>query len=106
MNIVFAENDEFIIKVNRLKDQKLQYLQWEKKKGDKVSDRPRWSFENGTVEKQGSAGGYHFTFMDQDFKYIVEMNSMGESEETTGVFLKFRKNGRELYTSKMKSLKK
>jgi hypothetical protein len=101
-NLIYAENDKLIIKIDRYNDDTLRYISWNKQK----TEKPTLILSNGIVEKQGSMGGYIYTFQNQDLTYIINDVQMGETEESMGVFLKLIQNEKEISNTKMTSLKK
>jgi hypothetical protein len=59
----------------------------------------------GEIVKQGSMGGYIYTFKNGDWSYIIEDNQMGETDESIGLFLKLLQNGNEILYTKMIEIK-
>jgi len=103
LNLIHCENDKYTIRVDRLKSNEVRYMAWNKPKSN--IDKPDLILLDGEIEKQGSGGGYHFTFTNGDMTYVIENNLMGESIDSMGVFLRILDNGKEKMYSKMKDLK-
>ena len=103
-NIIHCENDAFIIKIDRLKNDDIRYTSWNKPK--KTTDAPNLTLYNGKIEKQGTGGGYHYIFKNGEWEYSIENNFMGETKASMGVFLKISKNGKQVQYTKMKDLTK
>ena len=101
-NLAQGENKKFLIRVDRLSNGELIYRSWSKPKT--IDDEPDLKLENGIIEKQGTGGGYHFIFSNGEWKYIVEDNQMGETEESIGLFLRLLQNDKEKLYSKLKDI--
>jgi len=101
-NIIYCENKDFIIKVDNLTNDDLRYSSWNKPKT--INDEPDLVLYDGIVEQQGTGGGYHYSFKNDYWKYIVENNYMGETEESMGIFIKVLKNDERKLYSKMTDL--
>lgn len=101
-NIIHCENEKFIIKVDNLNNGDLRYISWDKPKT--VSDEPNLVLYDGKVEQQGTGGGYHYLFKNDEWNYVIENNFMGETLESMGVFLKILKNEERKLYSKMTDL--
>ncbi|WP_143525199.1 hypothetical protein [Labilibacter marinus] len=102
-NWVYAENDKFIVKVDRFEDRMLQYTSWNKPK--KISDSPDLVLTDGKVVQQGTGGGYHYIFDNNDWKYTVMDVWMAETVEGMGIFLYLTHNGEEKLYTKLNNLK-
>jgi uncharacterized protein YgiM (DUF1202 family) len=98
-NILHCENNEFIIKIDRLKNQDVRYISWNKPK--MVTDKPNLVLYNGKVVRQGTGGGYHYIFKSGEWNYVIENNLMGES---MGIFLKLLNNSKQKMYKKMTDL--
>ncbi|MBC6998612.1 hypothetical protein [Cytophaga sp. FL35] len=103
LNLIYCENDSYIVRVDRLKSNDVRYMAWNKPKS--TTERPDLILLDGEIEKQGSGGGYHFIFTNGHHSYIVENNLMGETMDSMGVFLKLMEGEEEVYFSKMTDLK-
>lgn len=101
-NLVQGENNKFLIRVDRLSNSELIYRSWSKPKT--IDGKPDLKLENGTIDKQGTGGGYHFIFNNGEWKYIVEDNQIGESEESIGLFLRLLQNDNEKLYSKLNDI--
>jgi hypothetical protein len=101
-NLAQGENDKFLIRVDRLSNEKLMYRSWSKSKT--LDDKPDLELEDGIIEKQGTGGGYHYIFNNGEWKYIVEDNQMGESEESIGLFIRLLQNDVEKLYSKLNDI--
>ncbi|MEH6681066.1 MAG: hypothetical protein V7724_10995 [Sediminicola sp.] len=103
MNLIHATSEKYIVTVDRLANDTIRYTAWNRPKT--VEDNPDLVLYNGTIDKQGTGGGYHFIFKNGDWRYTVENNLMGETMESMGVFLKLEQNGQEKLYTKMTDLK-
>ena len=101
-NIIHCENNKFIIKIDRLKNDDIRYISWNKPKT--ITDKPNLVLYNGKVETQGTGGGYHYIFKSGDWNYVIENNLMGETMKSMGVFLKLLNNGKQKIYKKMTDL--
>ena len=101
-NLAQGENDEFLIRVDILSTKKLTYRSWNKPKT--INDKYDLKLENGIIEKKGTGGGYHYIFNNGEWKYIVEDNQMGESEESIGLFIRILQNDVEKLYSKLNDI--
>ncbi len=104
VNLIHCKNEKFTIKIDRLKNGDVRYISWNKPKT--TTNEPDLILLSGSIEKQGTAGGYHFLFSHGTWQYIIENNFIGETEESMGVFLKLTNNGNEKLYTKMTDLKK
>jgi hypothetical protein len=102
-NLIHCQNEKFIIRIDKMNNESLRYSTWNKPKNE--TSEPGLTLSNGKIEKQGSMGGYIYTFENGEWMYIVEDNQMGESDETIGVFLKLLKNGNQILYTKMKEIR-
>ena len=102
-NLIHCQNEKFIIRIDRMNNGSLRYSTWNKPKNE--SNEPGLILSNGEIEKQGTMGGYIYTFENGEWNYIVEDNQMGESDESVGIFLKLLQNGNEILYTKMKPIK-
>ena len=100
--ILHCENKQFSVIVDQLKNGTIRYRSWDKPKS--ISDEPNLVVSDGTIEQQGTGGGYHYVFNQGDWSYIVENKLMGETMASTGIFLKVLKNGVQKLYSKMNDL--
>ncbi len=103
MNLILCKNEKFTIRIDRLDNEDLRYLTWNKP--NKTDSKPDLVLYNGTIEKQGTMGGYHYTFKNNEWTYTIEDNQMGETMESMGIFLKLTQNNRQHLYTKMKSIK-
>ena len=101
MNLIYCENDDFTIKVDRLNNNNLRYIAWNKPKS--VSEKPDLILYNGRSERQGTGGGYHFFFENGKWSYVIENEIAGES---MGVYLNLTKSGVQKRYAEMTDLKK
>lgn len=102
-NIIHCENEKFTIKIDRLKNDVIRYVSWNKPK--KISDEPNLILYDGKIEVQGTGGGYHYIFKNGEWNYIIENNFMGETVESMGIFLKLLQNGKQKIYTKMTDIK-
>lgn len=100
--IIYCENEKFIIKIDNLKNGDLRYSSWDKPKS--IATKPTLVLYDGKVENQGTSGGSHYIFKTGEWSYIIENNLVGETAESTGVFLKLINNGKQQEYSKMINL--
>lgn len=104
-NLIRCENDKYLIRVDRLTNDDYRYLSWNKPKTE--TDMPDMVLKGPEIERQGTGGGYVYTFKTADgHKYIVEDNQMGETDEAMGRFLRVEKGNKVLFRSKMTDLPK
>jgi hypothetical protein len=101
-NLIYCQNEKFIIRIDRMKDGDLRYISWNKPKSE--NELPGLILSNGGVEQQGTIGGYIFTFVNKEWTYIIEDNQVGETDESVGRFLKLLQNGNEILYTKMKDI--
>lgn len=101
-NIVDCENDTFIIKIDRLKNDGIRYTSWNKPKTR--ADEANIVLYDGEIEVQGTSGGFYYIFRNGEWEYIIENKLMGESKESMGIFLKILKDGKQKSYSKMRDL--
>jgi hypothetical protein len=101
-NLVQGENIKFLIRVDRLTDGRVIYRSWSKPKT--IIDNPDLELENGTIERQGTGGGYHYIFKNGNWNYILEKKMMGESYESIGLFLRLLKNDSEILYSRLSDI--
>ncbi len=101
-NIIHCESEKFTIRIDRLTSGEMRYTSWSKPKTEKVV--PDITLYNPEVEKQGTGGGWIYTFKNGEWKYIVEDNQMGETDETIGRFLKLQQNQYVIHYTKMRDL--
>ena len=102
-NLIHCQNEKFIIRIDRMNNESLRYSTWNKPKNE--NSEPGLILSNGEIEKQGTMGGYIYTFGNGEWTYIVEDNQMGESDETIGIFLKLLKNENQILYTKMKEIR-
>ncbi|MCU4174833.1 hypothetical protein [Carboxylicivirga sp. N1Y90] len=102
-NWIYAENDKFIIKVDRFEDRTLRYTSWNKPK--EISDSPDLILTGGEVVQQGTGGGYHYIFKNNDWTYTVMDVWMAEQDEDMGIFLYLSNNGEKKLHTKLNNLK-
>lgn len=100
-SILFCQNEKFTIKIDMLENEKYTYTCWNEPKT--IYDKPDLVLENGKAEKQGTMGGYHFIFKNNDWDYIIENNLLAE-DEYFGVSLKLLKNGEEKLYTKLQNI--
>ena len=100
-NYIYAYNKMFTIRVDLLKNNSIRYAAWDNSK-NLNSISPSLVILDGEVERQGTMGGYTYTFNNKEFKYIVDQRNMAESEEGFGIFLSIYQNETLIYSSKMK----
>jgi hypothetical protein len=101
-NLVQGENKKFLIRVDRLSNGELIYRSWSKPKT--IADKPDLKLSNGVIDKQGTGGGYHFIFKNGAWKYIIENNLMGESDESVGLFMRLLQNDKERLYSRLNDI--
>ena len=102
-NLIHCQNEKFILRVDMMSGETLRYTTWTKPKNE--ASKPSMMLFNGQYEKQGSMGGYIYTFQNNEWLYIVEDKQMGESVEATGTFLKLFQNETQILYTKMKDIK-
>jgi len=102
-NVIHCQNEKFIVRIDIMNNQEVRYSTWNKPKNE--SNNPDLILSNGEIEKQGSMGGYTYTFEKGEWKYIVEDKQIGESKEVTGRFLKLVQNEKVMLFTKMQDIK-
>lgn len=102
-NWIYAEDKKFTIKVDRLIDGTFQYTSWNKSKT--VSDKPDLILNKGIAQQQGSAGGYHYIFKNNEWKYTIKDVWMAEQDEGMGIFMELAQDGEIKMDSKLTDLK-
>jgi hypothetical protein len=103
MNLIYCENEKFTIRVDRLKNETIRYLSWNKP--NRIDTNPNLILNDGIIDKQGTMGGYNYIFKNNEWTYIIEDLQMGETMESMGIFLKLTQNDNQLLYTKMKSIK-
>lgn len=102
MNLIHAENDKFLIQVDRLIDNSIRYRSWNKPK--EITEEPDLILTNGLIDKQGTGGGYYYIFENNDWQYVVKNVLMAETDEGMGVFLELLNKGEEKLNTKLTDL--
>jgi hypothetical protein len=102
-NLIHCQNEKFIIRIDRMNNESLRYSTWNKPNNENIE--PGLILLNGEIERQGTMGGYIYTFGNGEWRYIVEDNQMGESDEAIGIFLKLLKNEKLILYTKMKEIR-
>lgn len=102
-NLIYCQNEKLIIRIDRMNDDNLRFTTWNQPKNE--GDEPKLIISNGEIEKQGSMGGYIYTFQNGEESYVVEDNQMGENIGSTGRFLILLNNGKVISRTKMKDIK-
>jgi hypothetical protein len=102
-NLIHCQNEKFIIRIDRMNNESLRYSTWNKPNNE--NSEPGLILSNGEIERQGTMGGYIYTFRNGEWRYIVEDNQMGESDEMIGIFLKLLKNEKQILYTKMKEIR-
>lgn len=103
LNLIHCENDDVIIRVDRLKSNDVRYMAWNKPKSS--TERPDLILLDGKIENQGSSGGYHFIFSNGHYTYIIEHKLPKDQIDTTSVYLRFLEGNEEKLYAPMKDLK-
>lgn len=99
-NYIYAFDKMVTIRVDLLKNNSIRYTSWDNGKNLNTSN-PSLVIQDGEVEKQGTMGGYTYTFINKEYKYIVDKRNMAETRESEGIFLSVYKNETLIYHSKM-----
>ncbi|MDR3611254.1 MAG: SBBP repeat-containing protein [Ignavibacteriaceae bacterium] len=68
-NIIFAKAGKLLIRIDTT-DKGLRYVSWSK--GNKMSDKPDLILFNGIKSEKSDTAGLTYTFVNENWKYIVE----------------------------------
>lgn len=98
-NLAQGENDELLIRVDRLTNDDLVYRSWNKPKT--AEDVPDLELTNGTIDERRADLEYAcmFSFSDGERKYIVERDWT-----EVGLFLRLMQNGEKKLYSKLNDI--
>ncbi len=83
-NVVLAKSSSLTIRVDRINDE-LRYSSWSK--GKLQSEEPDIIIYGGVDEKQGSMGGWTWTFNNDGWTYLVNYVQICQTAPECGLFL-------------------
>ena len=102
-NILVAESEKFIIRIDLLADNSLRYVSWSKPKS--ISDKPDLILFNGNQEFQGTAGGILYTFKNSNWTYLINQRDICADDEDCGLFLELFLNDQEKSKIRLNEIK-
>lgn len=102
-NVLVFQSEKFLIRVDEMKGGTLRYASWNRP--STFSDKPALILKNGEEEYQGTMGGVTYTWLNGDWKYIIDEVNMAESEESMGTFLYLYQNEKQVLKVKGKRIK-
>lgn len=82
---------EYLIRIDELKGNMYRYASW--KIGKAASSQPDMVLTNGQFESLGSGGNHVITFINNNFKYLVYRNIIGE-DKSPDITLEVEKDGK------------
>ncbi len=85
-NVLVWESEKHLIRVDEIKDYKYRYVAWTKPKT--ISEKPDLMLFDGVIERQGTMGGWTYTFKNKDWTYLLDDSRIAESEDLVGFFIK------------------
>jgi len=104
-NILTAVTKNFRIRIDEFKKNTYRYTVWDR--GESKNVKADLVLNNGTKTYEGSGGNHYYTFLNGDFKYIVDMNILGY-DDSIGDLKVYKKNKlilKEKIEAKVKNLK-
>lgn len=102
-NILVAESDKFIIRLDVLADHTLRYASWSKPKN--ISEKPDLVLFKGEREFEGTDGPEVFAFKNSDWIYRLSRSGTCSGYEDCGLFLKVLLNDQEKIKIELNEIK-
>ena len=83
-NVIVARSEKLLIRIDRT-EKGLRYVCWSK--GQAMKDLPDIILYNGIESKQGTMGGWSWTFKNGDWTYVVDDVEICDEPNNCGFFL-------------------
>lgn len=102
-NLVHCGNQDFIIKVDRLMNQKLRYSCWRRPKN--ILQPPDLILLNGHIRSFESLDKYEFIFPFGKLTYVIEQIVPHDGQKNSLIFLEVSDNNDQKTTWKLQDMK-
>lgn len=100
--VLICKSKGLIIRIDEFEDA-YRYCSWSK--GKSMSSIPDLIIYNGVVEKQGTMGGYTWTFKNKEWTYVVNQVDLCETAPECGIFFELYLNDKLYKKQKMIKIK-
>lgn len=100
--IMKFETKNYIVRIDRLKDNNFRLAYWDKLKDQ--SAEPNIILTNGIYTPNGSGGNHQYDFYSDSYKYSCIRFLIGEGSEMPGFFVKYNSDNVELINEKILKL--
>jgi len=101
-NVLVARSAKLLIRIDKT-DKGLRYAAWSK--GRQMNEQPDLVLYNGVEERQGTMGGWTYTFTNKGWTYTVDEVDMCGDEQDCGLFLELLFNDELKSKIKLKEIK-
>ena len=100
--ILICKSKGLTIRVDQFKDS-YRYCAWNK--GKSITSMPDLIIYDGVVEKQGTMGGYTWTFKNKEWTYVIDEIDLCDTAPECGIFFELYLNDKLYKKQKMTKIK-
>ena len=100
--ILICKSKGLIIRIDQF-NESYRYCSWTK--GKSMASIPDLVIYDGVVEKQGTMGGYTWTFKNKEWTYVINQVDLCDTAPECGIFFELYLNGKLYKKQKMIKIK-